>query len=126
MTTAIMLALLAVTAGEGLLASALEARRLKQAELKGSELLLENLSSRQRQQYRELGYLDVIGSESGHRYRIYYGKARNVRRLNSGDWPDVGLCFTPEGDLATGDRMLAQKIALENCEPEVLEVALRF
>jgi hypothetical protein len=32
-------------------------------------------------------------------------------------------CFAPEGKLATGDVLLAQKIALENMEQQVLALA---
>jgi len=34
-------------------------------------------------------------------------------------------CFLPNGNLASGDVMLAQKIALETCESEALAVANR-
>jgi hypothetical protein len=38
----------------------------------------------------------------------------------------TGLCFSPEGLDLAGDIMLGQKIALENYEPEALEIANTF
>jgi hypothetical protein len=73
-----------------------------------------------------IGYFDVTGSHSGRRYRIFQGRTRNVRELGQGDHPDVDWCFGPEGGLVTSDCLLAQKIALESCEPEALQIASRF
>jgi len=101
-------------------------RQLDQAERKGMELLLKNLSTRQRQQYEAFGYFDVRGSDTGRRYRIFHGRFGNVRELGPNDRVSIGKCFLPEGDLAAGDCMLAQKIALENRESAVLRVALPF
>jgi hypothetical protein len=96
-----------------------------EAEAKGIELLLNNLTPGQQEQYQNLGYFEVVGSLTGRRYRILHGKSRNVIELTENDaWP--GRCFTPEGHLASGDCMLAQKIALENYEEDVLKTALRF
>jgi hypothetical protein len=100
--------------------------RLKQAERKGMDLLLKNLSARQREQYQAFGYFDVTGSDTGRRYRIFQGRFGNVRELGANDRPHIGKCFLPEGGLVAGDCMLAQKIALENCEAAALRVALPF
>ncbi len=100
--------------------------RLKHAERKGMDLLLKNLSARQREQYQAFGYFDVTGSYTGRRYRIFQGRFGNVRELGANDRPHIGKCFLPEGDLVAGDCMLAQKIALENRESAVLKVALPF
>jgi hypothetical protein len=92
-------------------------------EAKGLQLLLDNLTPTQREQYDAFGYFDVVGSKTGRRYRIHHGTSRNVIELERGG---AGRCFMPKGELVAGDCMLAQKIALENCEEEVLHTALRF
>jgi hypothetical protein len=50
-----------------------------EAETKGLQLLLDNLTPGQHRQYQELGYFDVVGSKTGNRYRIHHGTSRNVR-----------------------------------------------
>jgi hypothetical protein len=65
----------------------------------------------------------VIGCVTGRRYRIRHGCVMNVEHLD-----DIGrrvraLCFMPEGGLAVGDIMLAQKIALELFETEAIWIA---
>lgn len=101
-------------------------RQQQEAEAKGLALLLENLDPRQRDQYDRFGYFDVVGSETGRRYRICHGISRNVSELFDDNRLGAGRCFMPRGNLAAGDCMLAQKIILENCEEEALRVALRF
>ena len=96
------------------------------AERKGLQLLLENLSPEQSQQYDRFGYFDVLGSRTGKRYRICHGTSRNVNELVEENRVGAGRCFLPSGNLVAGDCMLAQKIMLENCEEEALRVALRF
>lgn len=95
-----------------------------EAHRKGEELLEANLTPEQRKQYDAFGYFDVVGSVTGKRYRIYHGTHRNVVELVGNRGP--GRCFMPRGDLVAGDCMLAQKIAIENYEEEVLRTALRF
>ncbi len=84
------------------------------------------LSAPQRAQLAESGYFEVIGGETGRQYRIYAGGATNVRELSETGCPKLGLCFVPLAELPLGDVMLAQKIALENSEGDVLAVARRF
>ena len=103
-----------------------QTRCLVEAEQRGMALLLDNLSTTQRMQYRASGYFDVTGSDTGRRYRIFYGRYRNVRELGPKGSLERGKCFVPKGNLAAGDCMLAQKIALENCESAALKVALPF
>jgi hypothetical protein len=95
------------------------------AEEKALQLLLNNLSPLQRQQYHAFGYFDVVGSMTKRPYRIYHGTSRNVVEIRDGR-PGPGRCFMPKGELAAGDCMLAQKIAIENFEEEVLSTALPF
>ena len=69
---------------------------------------------------------EVIGCDTGKRYRILYGTAANVHELDDDGRPLIGCCFVPIGYLVPGDVMLAQKIALETNERAALAVANRF
>jgi len=90
------------------------------------QLLREWLSPSQRAQFAEKGYFEVVGGESGRRYRIHVGAATNVCEIDERGRPKAGLCFLPIGDLPIGDVMLAQKIALETSESCALAVARNF
>jgi hypothetical protein len=96
------------------------------AEARGMRLLREWLSEKQRQQLEADGYFDVVGGESGKKYRIRYGTGTNIEELNRQGRPEIGWCFVPEGHLVAGDVMLAQKIALETNEYGALAVAKTF
>ena len=89
-------------------------------------LLREWLSPLQRTQFAKKGYFEVVGSDTGKQYRIYPGTMSNVCEIDEKGRPRLGLCFRTMGELPIGDVMLAQKIALENCESSVLAVARRF
>ena len=93
------------------------------ADLLGVRLLMQNLSQVQRQQFLRHGYFDVIGSDTGARYRIRTGRSLNVAQLNTSGGCVCLLCFEPHGVLPSGDVMLAQKIALELFESEAISVA---
>ena len=95
-------------------------------EARGIKLLREWLSPEQRAQFDTKRYFDVIGSDSGKRYRIRYGSATNVYEIDGDGRSTVGWCFVPTGYLVAGDVMLAQKIALETHEFRALAVANRF
>ena len=56
----------------------------------------------------------------------YERQQQNVYELDVEGRPIRGWCFMPKGRLATGDVMLAQKIALETDEKGAMKVALRF
>jgi hypothetical protein len=94
-------------------------------EERGVNLLREWLSPEQRAQFDAKRYFDVIGCDSGTRYRIHYGETTNVHEIGDDDLPSVGWCFMPVGSLVAGDVMLAQKIALETYECGALAVANR-
>ena len=89
-------------------------------------LLRHWLSPVQAAQFAEKGYFEVVGGETGKRYRIYAGAATNVCEVDEKGRKKVGLCFLPIGELPIGDVMLSQKIALENSESGALAVARRF
>jgi hypothetical protein len=95
-------------------------------EARGLSLLGRWLTSEQRAQFDTNGYFDVIGCDSGRRYRIHYGTATNVIELDETGARKTGWCFMPVGNLVAGDVMLAQKIALETNEFGALAVAQRF
>ena len=89
-------------------------------------LLRQWLSPVQRAQFAEKGYFEVVGGDTGKRYRIYAGAATNVCEVDENDHLTLGLCFLPMGELPIGDVMLSQKIALESSESRALAVARRF
>ena len=97
-----------------------------QAEIRAVNLLKEWLSPEQLAQYESDRYFDVIGRQSGKRYRIRYGTAMNIREMDPRGRAAVGWCFVPHGTLVAGDVMLAQKIALETDERSALAVARKF
>jgi hypothetical protein len=94
-----------------------------QAEQKALTLLHPWLSPEQARQYKSQKHFEVIGSDTGSRYRIRHGHMMNIDQLDSAGNKVCGWCFVPEGDLAAGDCMLAQKIALETFESEALAIA---
>jgi hypothetical protein len=126
MVSMFLLLVLALIFTITLVADRRQKRRSVEAEHRAMALLLDNLSACQREQYAASGYFDVIGSDTGRRYRIFHGRYQNVRELGPNDRLQKGKCFLPQGHLVAGDCMLAQKIALENREPAALKVALPF
>src|SRR5712672_2662738 len=80
---------------------------------RGIRLLVSNLSPTQLQQFARYDYFDVIGGDTGTRYRIRNGRTLNVAQLNASGGCVRLLCFEPQGALSVGDVMLAQKVALE-------------
>jgi hypothetical protein len=94
-------------------------------ERRALQLLKANLSPEQLKQYEEYANFDVIGGATGRHYRIVHGSQLNVHVLDKhGRWL-TSLCFIPRGRLPVGDVMLAQKIALELFELDVVRVANR-
>ena len=96
-----------------------------QAQQKALALLRLWLSPEQAAQYNSEEHFDVIGSDTGTRYRIRHGQMMNIDQLDSAGNRVCQWCFAPEGELAAGDCMLAQKIALETFETKVLAIANR-
>ena len=83
------------------------------------------LSPKQRASYERFRYFDVIGSDTGTRYRVHHGTQTNIEELSHTGQRVCKWCFVPEGNLVAGDVMLAQKIALETNERGALSVAHR-
>ena len=94
-----------------------------QTQERAMQLLKQNLSSTQREQHERRGHFEVIGGNSGQRYRIRHGTQMNVELLDRKGRRTGMLCFMPEGRLAVGDVMLAQKIALELFEADATKIA---
>jgi hypothetical protein len=86
-------------------------------------LLIDNLSSTQRDQLKLFDYFDVVGGDTGTCYCIHFGNLVNVEQLDASGKRKRMLCFMPIGHLPVGDTMLAQKIALELFETEALRTA---
>jgi hypothetical protein len=97
-----------------------------ESEARSLKLLREWLSSNQLAQFNAHGYFDVIGCDTGNRYRIHYGSSMNVEELDGLGRPRVCYCFVTDIPLAPGDVVLAQKIALETGERAALAVANKF
>lgn len=85
-------------------------------EMRGLRLLRSWLSPAQLVQFDAHSHFDVIGSDSGRKYRIKFGICANILELSEDGRPKAGWCVVPDGCLVPGDVMLAQKIALETCE----------
>ena len=96
-----------------------------QAQQKSLALLRLWLSPEQAAQYSSKEHFDVIGSDTGTRYRIRHGHMTSIDQLDSAGDEVCAWRFVPEGNLAAGDCMLAQKIAVETFETKVLAIANR-
>jgi hypothetical protein len=97
----------------------------RQARERGLRLLEQNLSPSQRAQFSEQQYFEVVGGNTGRRYRIRHGRVMNIDLLDQYGVRIGSLCFYPRGGLVAGDIMLAQKLALELFEADALKVANR-
>jgi hypothetical protein len=95
------------------------------AEQKGAALLRSWLSPEQAKLWDSHRHFYVVGCDTGKSYRVKYGRAMNIEELDSGGNVVTQWCFGPQGNLAVGDVMLAQKIALETMEVEALAKANR-
>ena len=92
---------------------------------RGITLLRKWLSPEQQAQFDAFRHFDVIGCDTGTRYRIRHGTQTNIEELGNTGHQVCKWCFVPDGDLVAGDVMLAQKIALETNERGALSVAHR-
>jgi hypothetical protein len=79
-------------------------------EERAQALLRSWLSPDQRSQYDACGNFEVVGCDTGKRYRVYRGGAFNVQELDAQGLETRSWCFTAEG-VPVGDTNLAQKIA---------------
>ena len=89
-------------------------------------LLMGNLTRSQREQLARDHCFYVVGGDSGRRYRIEHGNSLNIEEFDDSGKRVMKWCFLPEGNLPTGDVLLAQKIALELFETETKEIANNY
>ena len=94
-----------------------------ESEERGQDLLRQWLSPEQAEEYDKYQRFEVVGCDTGTRYRILRGKIMNIVELASDGRVTRRWCFAPEGALVTDDVMLAQKIALETFELNTLAIA---
>jgi hypothetical protein len=95
------------------------------AEIRAQKLLRSWLSLEQRDQYDARGFFEVVGSDTGARYRINRGHVFNIQELDADGEEAFAWCLTLHGLFTTGDINLAQKIALETFEKKALAIANR-
>jgi hypothetical protein len=98
-----------------------ELRRL--AEEKGLSLLRCWLTREQDEQWSRDNAFDVVGCDTGTRYRITDSTSMNIIELDKDGHSVRRWCFTPVGPVVKGDVLLAQKIALETMENRARGVA---
>lgn len=98
-----------------------ETKKKQAAKKKALTLLRMNLSRKQWNNYKELGYFEVI-SQKGNVYRIYEGRSRNIKRVKEGKVVEV-LCAHPKDQVPTGDTLLSQKLMLECMEDTFRHIA---
>ena len=106
--------------------SALGRRRRIAPEQRGVALLLAHLTPQQRRQYRRDRHFEVIGGQSGTRYRLWHCSQQNIEELDAEGRRRGLWCFHPRDTLVLGDVLLAQKTALELFEGEALRIAHRY
>jgi hypothetical protein len=92
-------------------------------ELLDAGILRSWLTPEQGDQWAARGHFEVIGSDTGTRYRITNRAIMSAQPLDEAGRPVKQWCFAPVGDVASADVLLAQKIALETVEREALALA---
>jgi hypothetical protein len=98
-------------------------RARRPAERRGIALLRSWLTPEQARQWEAREEFEVTGCDTGTRYRITRGTMMNIHELDRNGVTVAEWCFAPEGKLAVGDVLLAQKIALETMEHLTLSLA---
>jgi hypothetical protein len=111
---------------EALQSGAFPMRRAASPEQRGFKLLLANLTPEQRRQYKRDRNFDVIGGQSGIRYRLWHCYQQNIEELDARGRRMWIWCFHPRETLVLGDVLLAQKTALELFEAEAIRIAHRY
>jgi hypothetical protein len=97
-------------------------RLRKPAERRAVNLLRSWLTPEQADEWEACHQFEVIGCDTGQRYRITRGTRMNIHQLDRSGKTVTEWCLAPEGKLAVGDVLLAQKIALETMERRALEL----
>lgn len=109
-----------------------EARQAREREFaqdraawRARELLLRNLSPRQREEFETLHRFTVV-TRRKHRYVIGNCRNQNVVRVNRRGKPMRVYCLSVLGGVPTEDALLGQKLMLEHDEPHFLKVARQW
>ena len=97
-----------------------------EAEKRGMDLLVENLSEKQTVQWIEHNWFEVIGNSSGKTYRLHKARQLNILRYDRKGLPEACYCFLPSNGVVLGDVLLGQKLALETDEKKTLRIANKF
>jgi hypothetical protein len=92
---------------------------------RSNALLQSWLTPEQEKQWSARGQFEVVGCDTGIRYRLTTASSMNIQQLDAAGRTVRKWCFVPAGDLARGDVLLAQKFALETMEREALAIANR-
>ena len=90
------------------------------------DLLMENLTGAQQRDFLRYGCFDVIGGESGKRYRLWHCFHQNIEELDAYRCRVCLWCFQPGEARALADVLLAQKAALELFERDAMRIANRY
>jgi hypothetical protein len=98
-------------------------RPRNEAEEKAVLLLRSWLTPEQDRQWAARHEFVVVGCDTGTRYRVTYRAVMNVHQLDPDGRTTAQWCFAPDGGLAPGDVLLAQKIALETMKRKALALA---
>jgi hypothetical protein len=101
-------------------------QRQEPAGQRGKRLLRANLTPAQLEQFETFRYFEVIGGDTGRRYRIHRSDALNVDEYDEAGTRISRWCFLPVGNLVRGDVLLAQKLALELFESDARAIANKY
>ena len=85
------------------------------AAARGMRLFKANLTPAQLEQYEQHGYFELIGGDTGRRYRIRRGTTMNIDEMDESGRLVKKWCFVPTGNLVAGDVYLAQKCLSCRC-----------
>lgn len=93
------------------------------AKVKAKKLLIEHLSTAQRDEYEKTG--SFVVTVEGTRYRIDTGRSGNVKEYDQAGKLIYSYCIHPREDVPDEDTMLAQKLLLETDTPAFKRIANR-
>lgn len=93
----------------------------QEAITRAEELLFMMLSDTQKKQYKEKGFFETEVNDK--KYRLYKGRAGNIKRLNKNGQEEVSMCVHPADYLPDADNVLAQYLALHTDEAALLRTA---
>jgi hypothetical protein len=99
------------------------------ASARARQVLLENLTAKQKKEFEKHGWFIVQGQKSNKRYKImgnvWSGNVHELRAANDNTRVASYCCHTPQSMCPLEDNLLAQKLMLETAEEEFLRLANR-